>query len=501
MKYGAIATGSLEASQTAADILKYGGNAFDAAVGAIFVSMTSEFALTGAFGGGTLIGIHNNSSPFIYDFFVDSPVCNPNINAEFREISVNFGTTEQKFHVGKGSIAIPGNLLGLIEVHKNHGSLPLEIILSPAIDCALNGIIINKNQLEIIKLVEPILTFDKTGIELFKKNNTLISQNEKFTNPAFADFLQLVIKKGAKYFYEGPGLDVIINHCSNKSYLSKEDFKTYKVFKRKPVLLNYNQHDIYTNPSPSYGGSLIIFLLKLINDSNKKIELLDLIKGMNLASLARNEVCKNPHIENEINNIFKKNIYSRYLDLFNNGNHDFSKSINGFGSTTHVSILDKKGNAVSVTTTNGEGCGYIIPEFGIMMNNMLGEEDLNPFGYHKWGIRRRLPTMISPLIITKNNKPKYILGSGGSNRIRSANVQVILNLLNKKMSLKDAICEPRIHLEGNTLFCEPNINLPELNKININHFKNQNVFFGGVNAVSNKEAVGDERRGGNGVIC
>ena len=80
--------------------------------------------------------------------------------------------------------------------------------------------------------------------------------------------------------------------------------------------------------------------------------------------------------------------------------------------------MDKRGNAASITTTNGEGCGYIIPEYGIMMNNMLGEEDLNPFGFHKWGKKRRLPTMLSPIIITKNNKPKFIFGSGGSNRIR-----------------------------------------------------------------------------------
>ena len=111
--------------------------------------------------------------------------------------------------------------------------------------------------------------------------------------------------------------------------------------------------------------------------------------------------------------------------------------------------------------------------------------------------------MLSPIIITEKSKPKFILGSGGSNRIRSANVQVILNLLHKGMTLDEAISQPRIHLEGDTLFCEPDINLANANKlkgININHFTSQNVFFGGVNAVSNKEAVGDERRGGNGII-
>ena len=165
--------------------------------------------------------------------------------------------------------------------------------------------------------------------------------------------------------------------------------------------------------------------------------------------------------------------------------------------------MDKDGNAASITTTNGEGCGSIIPEYGVMMNNMLGEKDLNPFGFHNWQKKRRLPTMISPIIITKNSKPEFVLGSGGSNRIRSANIQVILNLLIKNMTLEDAISAPRIHLEGDTLFYEPGIKCPEKNKIKnikLNSFNKKNLFFGGVNAVSLNEAVGDKRRGGSGII-
>ena len=138
-----------------------------------------------------------------------------------------------------------------------------------------------------------------------------------------------------------------------------------------------------------------------------------------------------------------------------------------------------------------------------MMNNLLGEEDLNPFGFHKWNKKRRLPTMISPTIISKNKIPQYVLGSGGSNRIRSANIQVILNLLSKNMNLLDAIEGPRIHLEGNQLYCEPGIKMPkekDLKGLLVNLFNQKNVFFGGVNAVSESEAVGDTRRGGYGII-
>ena len=125
IKYGSISSGSKEATQTAEKILRDGGNAFDAAIGAVFVSMTSEFALTGPFGGGTCVGMEKDKIPFVYDFFVDCPK-NTNTKKEFKEIDVNFGNTIQKFYIGKGSIAIPGNISGLLEIHNNHGQLPLK---------------------------------------------------------------------------------------------------------------------------------------------------------------------------------------------------------------------------------------------------------------------------------------------------------------------------------------------------------------------------------------
>ena len=145
---------------------------------------------------------------------------------------------------------------------------------------------------------------------------------------------------------------------------SFQNFILPRLKKRKPITINYNGDDIFTNSAPSFGGSLIIFLLKLLKDSNSKINILNLIKTMNLTSLARDEVCNNPDDENQINEIFSDKVYNKYYNVIKN---DFANPINGFGSTTHVSILDKKGNAASITTTNGEGGGYIIPEYGRMM--------------------------------------------------------------------------------------------------------------------------------------
>ena len=203
MKYGSISTGSKEASETALEILKFGGNAFDAAVGAIFVSMTSEFALTGVFGGGTLLGVENNSKPFAYDFFVDCPDCSSKQKKDFKEIEINFGNAKQKFNIGKGSIAVPGNLIGLIKIQKKYGCLELKDVLSYGIDYAKNGIVINQNQSDIINLVKPILQYEKNGKNLYSYNNRFLKKDDLFKNPQFADFLNIILKKGYNYFYEG----------------------------------------------------------------------------------------------------------------------------------------------------------------------------------------------------------------------------------------------------------------------------------------------------------
>ena len=188
----------------------------------------------------------------------------------------------------------------IFSILKKYGVLNIKDVLSPAKEIANSGVVINKHQSDLIKLVDPILTFDNSGKKLFIKNRSLISNGETFKNTAFAELLDILIRNGSDYFYKGEGLNTILNNCSNGSYLNKNDFNTYQVYKRKPISLNYLGSEIFTNPAPSFGGSLIIFLLKLFKDSGNDLSLFNLIKGMNLSSLARNEVCKNPNDEYEI---------------------------------------------------------------------------------------------------------------------------------------------------------------------------------------------------------
>ncbi|CDN10225.1 Gamma-glutamyltranspeptidase [Richelia intracellularis] len=125
-------------------------------------------------------------------------------------------------------------------------------------------------------------------------------------------------------------------------------------------------------------------------------------------------------------------------------------------------MVYSEGNAASVTTSNGEGSGYTIPGTGIMVNNMLGEADLNPQGFHQWQENQRISSMMSPTIMLKDNQPEIVLGSGGSNRIRTAILQVISNLIDWQMPLLDAIESPRCHWENYQLDIEPQFSLDEL---------------------------------------
>jgi gamma-glutamyltranspeptidase/glutathione hydrolase len=174
--------------------------------------------------------------------------------------------------------------------------------------------------------------------------------------------------------------------------------------------------------------------------------------------------------------------------------------------TTHISVADAEGNIASMTASNGEGCSYVMPGTGIMLNNMLGEEDLNPGGFHQWKEGSRLASMMSPAIAEMADGTRFALGSGGSNRIRSAITQVLVNLLDFGMTPDQAVSAPRIHLEGDMLSIEPGFAADAQEALEAiapeaHVWPEQNLFFGGVHTVSVKhggifDGAGDPRRGG-----
>ncbi len=170
--------------------------------------------------------------------------------------------------------------------------------------------------------------------------------------------------------------------------------------------------------------------------------------------------------------------------------------------TTHVSISDRHGNCASMTCSNGEGSGYFAPGTGVMLNNMMGEDDLHPDGFHTSPPGLRVGSMMSPSLLMENGRVKLVIGSGGSKRIRTSVSQVLSQIIDFKKSIEQAVFAPRLYWDGEVVQVEPGFNQQSIEElarvVAVNVWDQQDVYFGGVHAVvPGEEGIGDPRRGGS----
>jgi gamma-glutamyltranspeptidase/glutathione hydrolase len=452
-----VAGGHKDTVESASNILKEGGNAFDAAIAGVFASMSCEYLYTGAASGGAMLVKKNGFSADIIDFFVETPPINPSKVKDFKAINADFGDTKQEFNIGAGSVGIPGTLPGLIHIHKEYGSLPFSVLVEQAIDLSKKGCLISKNQEYLSEVLSPIISSSEVLESLFIKDGSLLKEGDLFINTEFASFLDQFLYEDATTFYRHEVCPLFYNSFKEGGIIELKNLQEYTPKKRAPLELKYRGHQIFMNPEPSTGGTLINAGLKQLN-------------GLDVVS--------KQDIEGALHKIKK------------------FKDQDMVGSTTHLSVIDKENNVASVTTTNGVGAGFTVPGTGIMPNNMLGEKHLNINGFHNWKSQQRIPSNICPTLIVDKNNNLTTLGSAGSSRIISATMSVISNLLNNEMSLKRSISKSRIHLEGDTLHCEPSDGHPEYKTENVVIWEAKNMYFGGVNACSSFDSVGDERRSG-----
>lgn len=513
---GVIAAGHEKTAEAGIEMLRNGGNAFDAAVAAILASFVAESALTSAAGGGFLLAHTKDNQNILFDFFAQTPRKKRNLDEiNFYPVEVNFGDAVQEFHIGLGSMAVPGNLAGVFHVHQKLGRLPLNVVAEPAIHYAKHGIRLNQFQYYCLAdILQPIITATKDGQQVFSLTGEPIQLGGTLKMKDFAETLSYLTEKGIKEFYEGDIAHQLVKDCHKLGgYLTLEDLKTYQVIERQPLTIDYRGNTILTNPPPSSGGTLMAFALKLL--SSVDLNQVRFCSAEHLQILAQvmrltNEARKDGYDSN----LYQENIAECFLGdehLLSYVNQ-LTETVNKWGSTTHISVLDREGNAASVTTSNGEGSGYVIPGTGIMVNNMLGEDDINPYGFHRWQENVRISSMMSPTIVLKNNQPEIVIGSGGSKRIRTAILQVISNLLDFGMTVEDAVNSPRVHWENNVLNVEPGIPEAELNTIKLpaNNllvtWKDKSLFFGGVHTIWENsdglmEGAGDRRRDGVVTSC
>lgn len=503
---GVVAAGHSKTAEAAATVLRMGGNAFDAAIAGVLTACVAESVLTSLAGGGFLLAHTASGDNILFDFFSQTPrqQC-ARQDLDFYPIEANFGDTTQTFHIGLGSMAVPGVWAGLLQVHRRLGRLPLSVVAEGAIATARQGIIVTPFLAYVYQILTPILTANPAVRALYAPKGRLLEAGDVLRMSAFAETLAHLVKH-PEDLYRGDLARQLVKDCAaGGGYLTLADLQTYQVIERTPLTVSYRGRQLLTNPPPSSGGTLIAFALQLLS----KIDFAEQEHGCPKHLHCLSQVMRLTNVARRDGydaRLYDPDIAAAFLSDMHVGPYQqtLRDVTNKLGSTTHLSVIDGEGNAASVTTSNGEGSAYLLPHTQIMMNNMLGEEDLNPHGFHQWQPNQRISSMMAPTMVLQNGKPELVLGSGGSNRIRTAILQVIANLVDFDMPLAVAVSAPRIHWENGILHLEPGLAAePDRWSVTehiqqIVRWPEQNMFFGGVHAVSYpaEEGAGDPRRGG-----
>lgn len=509
-RVGAIAAGHAVTASAGQEVLAAGGNAYDAAIAAFFTSCVAEPVLSSLGGGGFLLSQTTSGERQLFDFFVQTPAQKqPAESLDFQPVWADFGTTRQQFHIGLGSIATPGVVKGMFEIHRQLGSMPMSELVQPAIHAARNGVRLNALQAYIFSVVSPILLASPEAAAVFSSNssNSLIGEGELFCLPELAETLEILAIEGDELFYRGELAQQMVRESAEQGgQLQLDDFEQYRVQCHQPLSFRYRNSQLFSNPPPSSGGILIAFALRLwqqVCDRSIEYGSLQHLQWLAQVMEKTNQARVEAHLdEGNGHPCSDKLLDEKLLKRYREAIAGRSKANRG---TTHISIIDRWRNVATLTVSNGEGCGRMVPSAGFMLNNMLGEEDLNPQGFQCWQENQRMTSMMAPSIINQPDGGIVALGSGGSNRIRTAILQTIINLLDFDKTLEQAVSLPRLHFENALLNIETGFTEAVLTSLleqypQHKNWDSLNLFFGGVHSVQYQNGqfsgVGDPRRGG-----
>lgn len=531
---GAIAAGNAQTAAAGAAMLRRGGNAVDAAVAAAFASFIAEVGVV-HLGGSGLAQIFEPESgrSVVYDFFSAMPGLGKERAAaeiDFEEVTVDFGATTQNFHLGRGAVAIPGNVAGLCRLAADFGRLPLDELLEPAIELARDGAILDDFQADTCELLRPLYTHTESMRAIFTPTGPMITGGERLFIPDLAQTLDDLARGGAALADNGGALPqdgrlaqaFLADQAAHGGLITATDLARYRVRRQRPIRLPYRRYEVLLPPPSSTGGVLTAFTLKLLahfdvgsaaHGSADHVRLL--YEAQAATTRARpfwEKACAEMADGEAIAYFLDDDFVTPFVDevrdaLEGNSPSPAVPERAGPGNTSHISIIDGEGMAVALTTTAGESAGYVVPGTGFIPNNILGEEDLNPHGFHRWPAGQRIPTMMTPAFVSLEGNVRLVTGSGGSNRIRSAILQVLVNLLNYDLSLEEAVNAPRVHVENGILQCERGYDpaaVEELEEMGypVNRWSRRSIYFGGAHSVSRTAegqlvAAGDDRRGGS----
>jgi gamma-glutamyltranspeptidase/glutathione hydrolase len=500
---GVVAAGHPLSAEHGARVLRDGGNAVDAAIGSMLASFACEPLLTGLGAGGYMLVAAPEQEPVLLDFFVEAPGRGVDVvrRSELIPISVSFGDATQEFNIGAASVGCYGLPAGLCAAASRFGRVPLAELVAPAASLARAGVELNVQQAYVVEILSDIVTSTPECAALFAPDGVVVRAGDVVRQPELADALERLGADGASPFYTGDVAAAIVEWvAAGGGTLTAADLRAYEVVDREPVHAAYRGRDVLTNPPPSAGGILIAHALAALAsvDRDGPPDVRRIVEVMEETQRART-----PEF---LDGLADPSFVERFLA----GGPGPGRGVPGggsLGSTTHIAVLDRDGWACSVTCSNGSCSGVVVPGTGVHLNNMLGEQDLNPLGFHRHDPGRRLPSMMAPTIVTRNDEPELVLGSAGSNRIRSAILQTIIRVLDEGASADEAVCAPRVHFEDGVVYAEPGIEVTglEASGRTVARFRDRNLFFGGVQAVAREpldgfSGGGDPRRGGAAIV-
>ena len=483
MHQGVVAAGHDLTARAAAGVLRGGGNAVDAAIASISMACLCEPVLCSP-GGGVFAMVRDGSdgSVHLLDAFVQTPRRHAaRLDDGEHVVHADFGTARQAFRIGPATTATPGLFDGLAALGRRFGSRPMPELVADAARAARTGITVTPFQHHLFTVVASILTATPGARALFAPDGGLLGPGATFRNPGLADALESIASNGLRASRVG---DAVIEQQLGRGHLTADDLDRYEIAWRPPLTVESNGDRVHLNPLPAAGGVLVAHTLRQVATTSA-IELAAALTG---TARARRDA------DGELSALLEQPIRRR--------------------GTTHVSVVDTAGTACSITASNGEGNGELVDGFGFMLNNILGEDDVNPH-HSAWPTDTRLSSIMCPTIIEHADGAVTALGSGGSNRIRSAISRVVAALWYGQSGLHDAVLTPRLHAEPSEhgdirLDIEPGLDGATVGQL-LSMFPHHrpwptiDMYFGGVHAAQRSAdgsmlGVGDPRRSGVSIV-
>jgi gamma-glutamyltranspeptidase / glutathione hydrolase len=466
---GMVVSAHPQASKIGLDILKKGGNAVDAAVATGFALAVCYPTAGNIGGGGFMVFRFNDGATASIDFREKAPA------KAGRDMFLNKSKSvvENMSLYTHAASGVPGSVDGMIEAHKKYGILPFEDVIQPAIELAKNGFIVAQKQAgSLNSSIEKFVRLNNHRVEFVKKKGMWVP-GDTIRQPDLAKTLQLIKQKGRDGFYKGEVAEKIVAEMKRgNGLISLEDLKNYKSVWREPVTANYKGYKVISMAPPSSGGIALIQLLKMIEKfpveawtgkEDKTTHLM--IEAMRRVYADRSEYLGDADFYKVpmVGLLDSAYIAGRMADfdsikatpsrLIKPGSPKTDES----EETTHYSVTDRWGNAVSVTTTinGGYGSHIVVKGAGFLLNNEMDDFSIKPGAPNMYGLiggnanaiepNKRMLSSMTPTIIEKDNKLFMVVGSPGGSTIITSVFQVIIQVIEKKMDMQSAVSAPRFH--------------------------------------------------------